>query len=223
MDYSSRVERLAVTFEDGSTGLCHTADASMKGLHVNQWINEGRLLSRNKQAQCCHPCVFTSGAESYKVTCARIGDCANMVAVGCTDGTVILFRQTTIDCLMDISAVLRLTETFGIFGQSSEENSTPVPSPVRRLNLSDWGHGPEITGNTIHGSTHATRGLANRSRSGHMLEWGLHGICCGISATRNRCMDTLWVSLDVFIAADPIETKDSSQFNENGYQFSNDG
>ena len=117
---------------------------------------------------------------------------------------------------MDRSVVLRLTEPFGIFGQSSEEYSTPVPSPVRRLNLSDWGHGPDITGNNTWLNIcnklkpRLTHVLVHRSRSGHMLEWRLHSICRWISAKRNRRVDTLWMSADVFITSDAIETKDSS-------------
>lgn len=152
--------RLAVTFEDGSTGLCHTTDVALTEWRIHQWINEGIEIKLTKG-------TFSVGAESFKVTCARIGDSANMVAVGCTDGTVILFRCRSVT--IKIKVLYRLSESFGVFGHP-DKDKTPVPTPVRKLNLRDWGHGPEITG--IPFSMHA-KGLALslRTCTRYLLEW----------------------------------------------------
>ena len=70
LDYSSRVERLAVTFEDGSTGLCHTTDASMKGLNVNQWINEGRIRPSNDKRDAVILSFLFRGRELQSDVCS---------------------------------------------------------------------------------------------------------------------------------------------------------
>lgn len=100
LDYSEKSSKLSITFEDGSTGFCNTDNLTIHELRITHWITPP-----------------SDGSVQYKVTCARIGDQANLLAVGCTDGTVLLFplNQSNLECL-------------------------------RELTLKDWGHGSEITG-----------------------------------------------------------------------------
>eukprot|EP00210_Caulerpa_lentillifera_P000400 g390.t1 len=100
LDFSDWLQKLTVTFEDGSTGFCNTENLTFGEFRINQWINPK-----------------PGDSVQYKVTCARIGDQANLVAIGCTNGTVLLYplNQSNSECL-------------------------------RKLTLKDWGHGGEVTG-----------------------------------------------------------------------------
>eukprot|EP00955_Chlamydomonas_euryale_P088382 364373-Chlamydomonas_euryale.AAC.1 len=114
--YCERSRALALVLADGSAALCSgIGDAGpLDGLSLSHWL--------------------VAPPERH-ATCARIGWVPQLVAVGCSDGDVALFRLHRLH-----SAASAPAGPLGCGGVASGQQ------PVRVLSLEPWGHRLEQTG-----------------------------------------------------------------------------
>ncbi|GMH38535.1 hypothetical protein BSKO_06419 [Bryopsis sp. KO-2023] len=169
MDYSARVQSLVLTFNDGSVALCMTAEwglAPLDEVMLRQWV-----------------CRGTNGGEDPDLlgTCARVGDAANLVAVGCRDGSVAMFRLSSFTRLASVGPTPACT--------------APIPSlpPLRKIRLGDWGHSSDVTGavRDIQWNQDCTAFAVGYGRQG-IAVWTPSGcrLMCSLPQTPSRTLST---------------------------------
>ncbi|GAX78137.1 hypothetical protein CEUSTIGMA_g5579.t1 [Chlamydomonas eustigma] len=114
MHFCERSRALSLVLADGSAALCSGASEThpLAGLALSHWL-------------VCPPVRHA--------TCARIGWLAQMVAVGCSNGEVALYR-------------LHRSSTLSSLDPSSAPSTDEGEAPVRVLTLDPWGHKLSQTG-----------------------------------------------------------------------------